>query len=183
MCFKFCCAWNINLRITMRIKSVQIKKQVLFGKDMLVFNIKQVNFYNDFWIKTVSMVFLSKFYVKILDTFLISIAFLASHSSMEAFMKQKLNAGTFLRNQWRKVDYTNETIHAAWCLNQTNRLFPPHDSLFVHQRAILLTFCLSCCHPTTKRRTPCIASVGLTEREREKKKTSSSPRLKFFRQF
>ena len=43
---------------------------------------------------------------------LISVAFLASHSSMkEAFIKQNLNAGTFLCNQLHKVGYTNETIH------------------------------------------------------------------------
>ena len=35
----------------MRIKSVNIKKQVRFGKDVLVFNIKQVNLY-DFWINS-----------------------------------------------------------------------------------------------------------------------------------
>ena len=50
--------------------------------------------------------------MKILDKFL------ASHSSVkEAFVKQKLNAGTFLHNQWRKVGYVNETICAAWWLN------------------------------------------------------------------
>jgi hypothetical protein len=35
----------------------------------------------------------------------------------EAFIKQKLNAGAFLRNQWGKVGYANETVHAAWWLN------------------------------------------------------------------
>ena len=39
----------INLQITNRMKSVNIKKYVRFGKDMLVFNIKQVHLYN-FWI-------------------------------------------------------------------------------------------------------------------------------------
>ena len=35
----------------MRMKSVNIKKQASFCKDMLVFNIKQVNLY-DFWINS-----------------------------------------------------------------------------------------------------------------------------------
>jgi hypothetical protein len=34
----------------MTMKSVNIKKLVRFGKDMLVFNIKQLNFYDNFWI-------------------------------------------------------------------------------------------------------------------------------------
>ena len=31
----------------------------------------------------------------------------------EAFTKQKLNAGTFLHNQWLEVAYANEMIHAT----------------------------------------------------------------------
>jgi hypothetical protein len=31
----------------------------------------------------------------------------------EAFITQKLNAGTFHYNHWHKVDYANEMIHAA----------------------------------------------------------------------
>ena len=83
---------------------------------MLVFNIKPVSLYN-FWIN--NKYDFSK-YLSHENTgyVLISVAFLASSSSMkEAFIKQKLNAGTFLHNQWRKVGYTNETIHGAWWLN------------------------------------------------------------------
>ena len=122
---------------------------------MLVFKIKQVNLYDVFWIncKYDFSKYLSHEYTGYV---LISIAFLASHSSMKgAFIKQKLNSGTFLHNQWRKVGYANETIHAAWWLNQTDRLFLPHDTLFVHQLGILIISCLSCCHP------PCVASVGI----------------------
>ena len=83
---------------------------------MLVFKIKQVNLY-DFWIN--SKYDFSK-YLSHENTgyVLISIAFLASHSSRkEAFIKQELNAGTFLCNQWQNVGYAIEMIHAAWWLN------------------------------------------------------------------
>ena len=129
---------------------------------MLVFNMKQVNLYNDFWIN--SKYDFSK-YLSHENTgyVLMSVAFLSSHSSMkEALIKQKLNAVTFLHNQWLKVGY--EMICASWCLNQTDHLFPPHDSLFVHQLTILFIFCLLCYHPMTDRHTSCIASVGLRKK-------------------
>ena len=128
---------------------------------MLVFNIKQLNFYDNFWIN-IKYDFSQYLSLENTGYVLISVAFLASNPSMkEVFIKQKLNTGTFLRNQWCKVGYANEMIHDAWWLTQTDRLFLPHDSLFVYQLAILFIFCLSCCHPTTERCTPCIASVGL----------------------
>ena len=57
-------------------------------------------------------------YCQLLDGHPFSVAFLTSNCMKEAFSKQKLNAGTFLHNQWRKVGYANKTIHAAQWLNR-----------------------------------------------------------------
>ena len=78
----------------------------------------------------------------------ISIAFLASHFCKEAYMKQKLNASTFLHIQWRKVGYANwPSIPATWL-----SICAAVGYMFI--------FCFSCCHPKIERHTPCIASVG-----------------------
>ena len=83
---------------------------------MLVFNIKQLNLYN-FWINS-KYDFSKHLSHQNTGYVLISVAFLESNSSMkEAFIKQKLNAGAFLHNQWLKVGYANETIHSAWWLS------------------------------------------------------------------
>ena len=83
---------------------------------MLVFSIKQVNFYNDFWIY--SKCDFSKYLSHENTGYVLkSVAFLASRSSMkEAFIKKQLNTGAFLHNQWCKVGYANKTIHAVWWL-------------------------------------------------------------------
>ena len=60
----------------------------------------------------------------------------------QAFIKQKLNARAFFRNNWHEVKYVHEAIHAgsytsSW-LTKTGRLFPPLNTLFVQQLALCL---------------------------------------------
>ena len=43
-----------------------------------------------------------------------SVPFAASHCCMnQAFIKQKLNARAFFRNNWHEVKYVHEAIHAG----------------------------------------------------------------------
>ena len=71
-------------------KSVNIKKWIRFGNDMLVFNIEQLNFYNDSWIN--SKYDFSK-YLSHQNTgyILISVAFLASHSCIKLATIKQIN--------------------------------------------------------------------------------------------
>ena len=126
---------------------------------MLVFNNEQLNFY-DFWIN--SKYDFSK-YLPHQNTghVLISIAFLASHSSMkEAFIKQKLNAGAFLHNQWRARLAT--LTKWSMLLGGWTRLtmYSRHTTLYLCTSWLFCLFSVSCCRPSTERRARCIASVG-----------------------
>ena len=72
-----------------------------------------------------------------------NVAFVTYHSYVkEAFVKQELNAGPFLHNNWHEVKYAGEVIHTDTCTlspwTKTDRLFPPHNSLFVHLATLFI---------------------------------------------
>ena len=124
---------------------------------MLVFTTKQVNFSNDFWIN--SNYDFSK-YLSHENTgyILISVAFLASHSSMkEAYIKKNwMQALSSIINGARLATLMKQSMLIGGWTRLT--IYSRHPTLYLCTSWL---FCLSCCHPTTERRTPCIASVGL----------------------